>query len=246
MLIFILIGIGFIGIGLSVHKLKWYFLIAGYNTMPKEKQANVDIDGLGRLFGMYAYANGILFVLAGILAGSGIDGMAVPLILFLGISTVYLVVRAQKYDKNIYDDKGDLRKGSWKKLALPIGTTVALLLIVSVFMVYISRPTDVTLYQEGLQIHGLYGSVYDWHEINEVELRNELPVINKRTNGSAIGSHLKGYFSTEEYGTVKLFVDTKNAPFIFMETEDGIVFFNGKDSEETERIFLEILHKSGD
>jgi hypothetical protein len=35
---YLLIGIFLIFMGLSVHVFKWYFLISGYNTMPKEKR----------------------------------------------------------------------------------------------------------------------------------------------------------------------------------------------------------------
>lgn len=43
----------FIAIGLAVYVFKWYFLIAGYNTMSKEKKVNVDTKSLGRLMGPY-------------------------------------------------------------------------------------------------------------------------------------------------------------------------------------------------
>jgi hypothetical protein len=51
----------FILMGIAVHGFKWYFLIAGYNTMPKEKQERVNVKALGKLMGVYAYANGIVF-----------------------------------------------------------------------------------------------------------------------------------------------------------------------------------------
>lgn len=51
-------GVFFIAMGLAVHVFKWYFLISGYNTMPKEKKANVNTEGLGRLMGIYSYVNG--------------------------------------------------------------------------------------------------------------------------------------------------------------------------------------------
>ncbi|MDW7671778.1 MAG: DUF3784 domain-containing protein [Bacillota bacterium] len=54
----LLIGALFILLGIAIHKLKWYFLISGYNTMSKEKKANVDTEGLGRLMGFYLYLNG--------------------------------------------------------------------------------------------------------------------------------------------------------------------------------------------
>jgi hypothetical protein len=57
-----MIGVFFILIGLAVHVFKWYFLISGYNTMSKEKKANVDTEGLGRLMGIYSYVNGGVFI----------------------------------------------------------------------------------------------------------------------------------------------------------------------------------------
>ncbi|WP_087758712.1 DUF3784 domain-containing protein [Herbinix luporum] len=65
MWLLIIVGIILIGIGLGVHVFKWYFLISGYNTMSKEKKEKVDIKGLARLLGIYAYINGGLFILAG-------------------------------------------------------------------------------------------------------------------------------------------------------------------------------------
>jgi len=64
----------------------------------------------------------------------------------------------------------------------------------------------VTFLEEGLQIHGMYGEVFEWDSIEDVILMEELPAIVMRTNGSALGSNLKGYFRTKEFGSVKLFV----------------------------------------
>jgi len=74
-------------------------------------------------------------------------------------------------------------------------------------------------------------------------LKEELPTIQIRTNGSALGSKLKGHFKTKELGSVKLFVNTENPPFIYLETNNGIVIFNMNDRDETQKIFNEILRK---
>ena len=62
MWIYIIMAATFIFLGLAVHVFKWYFLIAGYNTMPKERKANVDTAGLGRAMGIYSYANGAVYL----------------------------------------------------------------------------------------------------------------------------------------------------------------------------------------
>ncbi len=46
----IIVSIIFIALGIAIKYGKLYFLIAGYNTMPKEKQDNYDIAGIASVF----------------------------------------------------------------------------------------------------------------------------------------------------------------------------------------------------
>ena len=110
-------------------------------------------------------------------------------------------------------------------------------------MFFSSQSTKVTFLEEGIQIHGMYGEVYTWESIAAVELMEELPTIEMRTNGSALGSNLKGHFRTKEMGSVKLFVNTQNPPFIYLETDDGGAIFNMNNANETQEIFREIKQK---
>jgi uncharacterized membrane protein len=84
----------FILIGIAVHGFKCYFLIAGYNTMPKEKKEKVNVTALGKLMGFYAYANGIVFLVMGILYALDIKISMTPAFIFFGISTIYLLIKA--------------------------------------------------------------------------------------------------------------------------------------------------------
>lgn len=237
------IGVLFILIGLAVHVFKWYFLIAGYNTMPKEKKAKVDTAGLGRLMGIYAYINGGMFLLIGVLQVLGFAPRLEPVIAFFLLSTLYLLVRAQKYDGNIYDRTGKLRPGAWKQLALPAGTFAVVVIATAALLFLTVQPTQVTIQEEGLQIHGLYGDLYPWDSIEAARLSDELPTIEMRTNGAAWGAHLKGHFRTAEYGPVKLFVNADVPPFIYLETDQGIVIFNLDSAAETEQLFRDIRHQ---
>ncbi len=240
---YIIIGVFFIAIGLAVHVFKGYFLIAGYNTMPKEKKANVDTEGLGRLMGIYSYVNGGVLIVMGVLHALGLKPVLTPAIVIFSISTVYLLIKAQKYDGNIYDENGKLRKGTGKQFALPVIITIIALIFVAVVMFFSSQATKVSFLEEGIRIHGMYGDFYAWDSIETVKLMEELPTIERRTNGSALGSNLKGHFRTTELGSVKLFVNTQNPPFIYLETDDGVTIFNMKNEDETQEIFGEMLRQ---
>ncbi|MDD2370439.1 MAG: DUF3784 domain-containing protein [Firmicutes bacterium] len=242
---YLLIGIFLIFMGLSVHVFKWYFLISGYNTMSKEKKANVDTAGLGRLMGIFGYFNGGIFIIMAILQGLGLKPSMVPAIVIFVVSTVFLLIKAQKYDGNIYDKDGKLKKGAGKEFIIPAMIGVVTLVFVGVLLFFSSQSTKVTVLEEGIEIHGMYGEVYMWKSISSVELIEELPSIELRTNGSALGSNLKGHFRTTEFGSVKLFVDRDKPPFIYLETDEGITIFNLKNKEETQKLYNEIIVKRG-
>lgn len=89
-----LIGGVFLFLGVAIHIFKWYFLISGYNTMSKEKKAKVDTHGLGKIMGIYCYFNGSLFILGGILQRLGYQSLGLIVLIFFGVSTVFLLVKA--------------------------------------------------------------------------------------------------------------------------------------------------------
>ena len=87
----------------------------------------------------------------------------------------------------------------------------------------------------------MYGEVYEWESIEDVILKEELPTIVVRTNGSALGSNLKGHFRTEEFGPIKLFVNTQKPPFIYLHTAERLSIFNRGTPDQTKATYEEIL-----
>lgn len=237
---YFLMGLTLFLMGLAVHRFKWYFLISGYNTMKKEKKANVDVESLGKLMGMYGYLNGAVFFIAGILYGLDVKIGAVPAFGFFLISTVYFLVKAQKYDHNLYDENGKFKKSAKKELIIPIVISGVVLIGVGILMVFSFQPTRLTYLEEGLEIHGMYGDTYAWEDMEKVELLRTLPHIEMRTNGSAVGSRLKGYFRTSEYGKVKLFVNANTPPFVYFIADGEKVIFNLESAAKTQEAFQEI------
>lgn len=229
--------------GVAVHVFKWYFLIAGYNTMPKDKKEKVDTKGLGRLMGVYSYLNGAILFVMGILYAAGIELSMTPALVFFGISTIFLIIRAQKYDGNVFDKEGRVRKGAGKQFIVPLAIIVVTLVAVAVLMIFSSQATKVTFLDEGLQVHGMYGEMYSWSAIEEATLLETLPKIEARTNGSAIGPNLRGNFRTSDYGAVKLFVNRNNPPFILLQSNGKIAIFNLTEADETKDAYDEIAKR---
>ena len=95
-----IIFLTFAGMGILIKYFKFYWLIAGYNTMPEKKKKNVDVKGLASFMG------NIFFVIAIIhLGGSFLDNLGIPYIRTISIGlvalvVVYMLIGSQKYDKN--------------------------------------------------------------------------------------------------------------------------------------------------
>lgn len=239
----IILAVFFFLFGFAVHKLKWYFLISGYNTMSKKKKANVNVTALGKLFGMYFYGVASLFLIMAGLQVFEVNVTTTPIWILFAVATVSLLIRAQKYDGNLFDEHGKLRKGAGKQLILPISIVVLVVIGVGILLLFSSKSAEIAVTSKGVEIEGMYGDVYDWDDLSEVQVISELPTITLRSNGSAIGSHLKGYFQTKELGNVKLFVDTDISLFIRLKSKEGIVIFNMENEERTRELYEEIKRK---
>ncbi len=209
--------------------------------MSKERKANVDVEGLGRLIGIYSYINGGIFIIAGILYGLGLKLVIAPVIMLFIVLTIYILIKAQKYDGNIFDKAGKLRKGAGKHFIIPALITIVVLILVAVLLSFSYQSTKVSFLDGGIQIHGMYGETYKWEDVENIKIMDELPTIELRTNGSALGSKLKGHFSTKEYGSVKLFVNKSNPPFIYLDTVSGVIIFNMDSKDDTQEIYSSII-----
>jgi hypothetical protein len=237
-------GAFFILIGILIYFFKCYFLISGYNTMSKEKKEKVNVKALGKLMGYYCFANGLVLILAGILYALNIEKSIALSGIFFAISTIYLLVKAQTYDGNIFDENGRIRKGAGKQLTIPAAISGVAIVAVAAVALFSMQPTKVSFLDEGLKIHGMYGDVHKWESIDSVELKDSLYNIKWRSNGSAIGSYLKGYFVTTEIGEVKLFVNTKIPSYIYLESDGKTIIFNLENSQKTKEIYDEILRRT--
>lgn len=157
-------------LGLLVHAFKLHFLISGYNTMSRAKREKVDVRRVARAIGVWSYANAAVFTVVGLLLALEIAvPIEVPLV-FFGITTLVLLVRAQRYDGNIFDEDGNLRPGAGRQLALAGGVIAALVIGIIALLFLSSRPVEITATEEGVEISGLYGTTLEWESITEARL----------------------------------------------------------------------------
>lgn len=243
-IIWILLALLFIFLGFAVMKLKWHFLISGYNTMTKEQKENVDVEGLAKLIGWYSYAIAALFIVIGITAYLEYENLMLPLVVLIVVFTVIVVVKAQKYNHNLVDENGKWKKGASKNFKRPVIISAITLVGVAIVIYFAIQPTEVTLTDDAIEIAGMYGDTYEFANMEQLTLIDALPAIAMRTNGSAVGSKLEGHFKFKNGDKAKLFVDKSVPPFIQFIYEGKIVIFNLSTEQETRALYAKLSNQA--
>lgn len=224
-------------LGIAVKYLKAYWLISGYNTMSLDKKKNVDIEGLGNFVGDFCFVLTAIIFLSGILMAFGKE-MAGTVVLFLLFPLmIYVLIFAQKYDGNTRNADGTMNT----KTKVIIGG-ISLFLVATVVgtgsLIYQSnKPAEFKVGDGVFEIGGLYGESIDLDDIKDIMLKDTMPDVRQRTNGSSIGSKKKGYFRLDGALNAKLFVDDAKPPFIFVETSSKLIILNCESSKKTEELY---------
>lgn len=118
------------------------------------------------------------------------------------------------------------------------------LLFVAVVLEWSYKDTKITFEEDGLKIHGMYGGFCSWDEMKNLELKDSLPTIQLKVNGSSLCGKLKGHFRTKELGNIKLFLNKRISPFIYFDLNGKKIIFNLANSETTKLAYEILLEKT--
>ncbi len=227
------------------------FMIAGYNTMSPGQKARQDIKKISRFLGWMLIICALVLIISGALSQWGVLSNTLIMIswgLFLVIllgGVVYMNT-SKRFKINVVQvDTDKVSRKSGQKAGLIIG--LAVLVAVGGFTAYSltasGKPLVYSISDTGLNIPGMYGETVVFSDIQNMDLKNDLPIDLIRTNGSALGSMLKGNF--ESNGTrMKIFVDTSKPPFIYLNTSKGMVILNDQSEDKTEVLYQELQKKT--
>lgn len=232
----------FIILGILIKYLGCYWLIAGYNTMPQEKKENVDVEGLGSFLGNSLFLIGGIFLLGTVMNFFGYTLAFILSLASLFLITPYMLIKAQKYDKNNLTESGKI-KTSIKAI---IGLLILVLLIVGSMIIYGSLDNEVSLNANSIEIKGKYGATINFSEIERISLIDELPPVNKKVNGFKLGDILKGYFDLETLGEGILFIQRGQPPYIYIELKDSYIIINSEDPNVTQELYSAIYKQQSD
>ena len=100
----IVAAIIFIILGVLIKYGKMYFLIAGYNTMPKKEKEKYDIEGIAKVFGNVMFGMALVmligYLIAKFTANPMIQDYTFWITFIIGISYLLIETNSKKYKKN--------------------------------------------------------------------------------------------------------------------------------------------------
>lgn len=227
----------FIFMGVAVKYFKWYFLISGYNTMSRKRKENVDVEGLGNLMGNFMFYMAFLMGLSGVFQFQGFKTAALICLLLIMPSTIFLIIKAQKYDHN---ERKSTDKGS---VIVVVGLISLILLIVSGILLYGILEPKVEVNAERIIISGMYKRIIEMEDIVSVSLEEDIPRVLKKNGGFDFGYILRGNFTLEDYGFSSIFIHENISPYIVIDTGDRMNIINFKEPNRTIELYDEIMAK---
>jgi hypothetical protein len=219
-----------IGMGFIVRRFP--DLIAGYNTMSKERKKNVDIAGLSALMKKGFIVMGIIIMVSPIILKIiYLDEFASLIMIFVTlIGIMIIILKGQKYDHN----------AKKKNFFIYIFVGIMILSITGA-LIHSSMPTKIIMNEEMIQFTGSYGFDLNISDIESVESVDVIPSITMKMNGFNAGYVKKGRFRLESWGVCRLFVTSNKPPYLIISKKYGEkIIVNYKEKTKTEVTYQQI------
>lgn len=229
----LILGHVFIFTGLLI--VRFPKLIAGYNTLSPEQREKIDIKPIAQVMRRYLLGMGVgVMTVAPILRwlrwGEYLPYFY-PLLIIGG--SILMIVHVHRISNGVLF--------AVKKVG--IAGIVALIVLVIAFIVYSLRTPNVLMDDSQLAISGLYSTEIPLSTIEKIELLDELPPIEMRTNGFSLAYVQKGYFRLEGIPKALLFLQSGGAPYLMIHRQnEPPVIINRNKPEEIEELFNQMRH----
>ncbi|GEC71672.1 protein of unknown function [Flavobacterium flevense] len=234
-MMYTLIGMSllFIAIGFIVNVNNAKYLLAGYNTMSKAEQDQVDLKTYITYFRKFHLFLGFSFFLIGILLKYLLSENAV--VIFIGVypiaAYIYFIATSAKYFK--------AKKNKVGVFLLAIG-----LIFIVVMFIRDFKETKLILNSNSIEFKGDYGETVPFEKIKNIQLVDEKPRIVQRINGFSAGTIKKGIYKTDTSEKVKLIINAENKPYILITKLDGKKIYYSAKEASNEQLFQKIKNIS--
>ena len=227
------------GIGFLVTEENASYLLSGYNTMSEEEKNEFDIKGYIPYFKKFHIFLGTSLCSIGLFIFYFIDADTSGL--FMGIYPILA------YTYFIWTSNKKYSHSTSTKQRILLYAVITGLLALIIGIIYGFQETlkenELHISATKIELTGSYGATLQKQDILGVYLVNELPPMAHKTNGFALETVKKGYFTTQIGEKVKLLLNSNQKPILLIETKDHEkIYYSAKT--ESNRILYQTLKKA--
>ena len=114
------------------------------------------------------------------------------------------------------------------------------------YQIWAYQSSKVEVLPDKLSIEGNYSIAIPYQSIDSVFILNELPETEYCIKGHNLFCGKKGKYHMEKGPDVRFYVLRKEAPYLMMYTDSGLILVNRKTPAKTEQLIEELKDKIGD
>lgn len=218
--------------GIMIKYFKCYWLISGYNTASQEEKQSIDIEKLGEFVGSCTMIIGILMGGAYYLFSFKQNSFGIISICLILLLIGYMLVYSQQY----YKDKRKARKN--KVIALVL--VICLYAFLGVVLIVSSKEVRICIENDKLFVSGVFGMNVPLKDITAVELKKDMPMIERKISGTNTFSQLKGKFQLKDGTLANIYVNNNREYFLYVYTDNKSIILNIETLESTEELYNQI------
>ena len=242
----LIMGAIFIVLGLLIYRFPR--LIAGLNTMPKERMAKVNVEALKsgmRL--VFLIGGAVMLLMAGLSTQVNISIVVhIAVVLFVGFSVVIACALLGSKHDNAVLEKDDLKESRIERIGVRVILAVVILIpaIVMFFVIRDIRPARIEVSGDYITAKGGgYNTSIPMNDITEATTLNDWPAISTRTNGVSTHRFNFGHFQLKNGEDCMMFVHKDGGPLLEVRTINGkLYYFNCATEEETIEMIAKVKH----
>jgi hypothetical protein len=121
---------------------------------------------------------------------------------------------------------------------------LAIILCTAIFIMVLVNGTkkeaEVLIKENRIEIKGQFGTAINIKDITGIELIDTIPAVGFKVYGAGLGEIKKGDFNVEGLGTCRLFIHSKEGPFIYIIADNKYTIMNFKDASNTASLHGEL------
>ncbi|MCF0072352.1 DUF3784 domain-containing protein [Dyadobacter sp. CY261] len=198
------------------------YLLSGYNMMSEADRAKFDINSYLKFFSRFHVFLGISLITGVVVLNIfNANWATVFLIMYPLLGYVYMLAVGNRF----YTGTSGQRVGTY------VGMTILFVVTIGVgFMLFSEmRNSEIFLTDRALEIRGASGMIIPRNEVTYFTITDSIPSISSKANGFSGGNFSKGSFKTDDGRVVKLYINKKSHPYLFIKTVRDEIYFSSDE-----------------